>query len=363
MVMAIAVIFSQTFPSKTGDGELLVRLVLWIWVAVNTSTLVTLLVNLFFKQVTPAYQFKKTLQYMLRQIVLALAHPENPNHRPTFKQIAEQYNQLKPLFLQAVRSSPEIGSNPDSWESLMMATLDCYRLAALLQPEVGCVDYQREQTLSTIFLSLSNKLEAFSEELSQFALTLSIDHQDVSSNSAVLREMELILTKLKVGERLTLPEEANKKKSIVVPDALTNPIYLHFTLKTMLASLLCYVFYLVVDWDGIHTCMLTCVIVAQPGLGPTLQKSWLRIIGGLIATFLALFLMVYVQPHIVTIVGLLVMVVPVFALCAWVAAGSERIAYVGTQMNVTFVLGFLSWFGPVNNLDGYVIGLSESSLA
>jgi uncharacterized membrane protein YccC len=30
--------------------------------------------------------------------------------------------------------------------------------------------------------------------------------------------------------------------------------------------------------------MLSCVIVAQPGLGATMQKTWLRIGGALLAT-------------------------------------------------------------------------------
>jgi hypothetical protein len=36
--------------------------------------------------------------------------------------------------------------------------------------------------------------------------------------------------------------------------------------------------------------MLSCVIVAQPGLGATMQKTWLRIGGALLATLLALLL-------------------------------------------------------------------------
>ena len=31
-----------------------------------------------------------------------------------------------------------------------------------------------------------------------------------------------------------------------------NPVYLHFALKTLLATLLCYVFYTAADWQGIH---------------------------------------------------------------------------------------------------------------
>ena len=96
--------------------------------------------------------------------------------------------------------------------------------------------------------------------------------------------------------------------------------------------------------------MLSCVIVAQPGLGATMQKTWLRIGGALLATLIALLLIVFVQPWTDSLSGLLAMTLPVLALAAWIAAGSERIAYAGIQIGFTFALAFLSWFGPLSNL-------------
>jgi multidrug resistance protein MdtO len=110
-------------------------------------------------------------------------------------------------------------------------------------------------------------------------------------------------------------------------------------------------------------------IVAQPGLGATLQKTWLRIGGALLATLIALILIVFVQPWTDSLSGLLAMTLPVFALAAWIAAGSERIAYAGIQIGFTFALAFLSWFGPLSNLTelrdrviGILLGVLVSSL-
>ncbi|EBY1879898.1 multidrug transporter subunit MdtO, partial [Salmonella enterica subsp. enterica serovar Senftenberg] len=36
-VVALAVIYAQTFPSMTSQSEILVRLLLWLWVAINTA--------------------------------------------------------------------------------------------------------------------------------------------------------------------------------------------------------------------------------------------------------------------------------------------------------------------------------------
>ncbi|MFP3600228.1 hypothetical protein SB679_26220, partial [Chryseobacterium sp. SIMBA_029] len=45
---------------------------------------------------------------------------------------------------------------------------------------------------------------------------------------------------------------------VVAPDALSNTVYAQFSLKTLLAVLVCYVFYNAAGWQGVHTVMLTC---------------------------------------------------------------------------------------------------------
>ncbi|MDP1098245.1 multidrug transporter subunit MdtO, partial [Klebsiella quasipneumoniae] len=72
---------------------------------------------------------------------------------------------------------------------------------------------------------------------------------------------------------------------------------LNFALKTLLATLICYLLYTDAYWMVIHKIMLSCVIVAQPGRGATMQNTWLRICGALFATLLALLLIVFVQPR------------------------------------------------------------------
>ena len=47
-VVALVVIYAQTFPSMTSQSEILVRLLLWLWVVINLAIVVTLLVNRLF---------------------------------------------------------------------------------------------------------------------------------------------------------------------------------------------------------------------------------------------------------------------------------------------------------------------------
>jgi len=137
---------------------------------------------------------------------------------------------------------------------------------------------------------------------------------------------------------------------MVAPDAWTNPAYMRFSLKTLLAVLVCYVFYNTVDWQGVHTIMLTCLIVALPSLGASTQRALLRLGGAAVGSALALFMVVFVVPHLDDIVGLLLITLPVVALGAWISAGSERIGYAGIQVMFTFSLAVLGQFGPTTNL-------------
>ena len=359
-VVALAVIYAQTFPSMTSQSEILVRLLLWLWVAINTAILVTLLVNACFQQAFPGYQFKARLVVMLRQTARRLSQPDDGTPPPTVTEIAGQFNQLRSLYQQAARATPEIAASPQAWQSLMAAALSCSHLTALLQPGDDHPDARRR---------IASQLNALADNLPAAAEVQPLIVPRDGANSAILQEIAEVLARLARGETIPLPQGEVEKAPLLLPDAWSNPAYLHFALKTLLATLLCYVFYTAADWQGIHTIMLSRVIVAQPGLGATMQKTWLRIGGALLATLIALLLIVFVQPWTDSLSGLLAMTLPVLALAAWIAAGSERIAYAGIQIGFTFALAFLSWFGPLSNLTelrdrviGILLGVLVSSI-
>jgi len=131
-----------------------------------------------------------------------------------------------------------------------------------------------------------------------------------------------------------------------VADAFTNPRYVQFSLKATLAATLCYVIYTALDWPGIHTCMMTCAIIALGSAGATMHKGTLRLVGVAIGGSLALFAIVFIVPHLTTLPGLMLLFAPVIALGAWVAMGRERTAYIGLQIVFSFALAVLQGFAP-----------------
>lgn len=359
-VVALAVIYAQTFPSMTGQSEILVRLLMWLWVAINCAILVTLLVNACFPQAFPGTQFRRELARMFAQSAALLTAEGATAHRPTLQDLAGHYLHLQSLYKLACRSDAVIAANPQAWRSAMAAALRCYHLSLLFQP----TDSPAVPPLALALTQVGQSLE--NGTVPTTPITLS--PQTLSSHPEC-QQILATLNLLASGEAVPLPAGKTQPAPLLAPDAWSNPAYLHFALKTLLATLLCYVFYTAADWQGIHTIMLSCVIVAQPGLGATMQKTWLRIGGALLATVLALLLIVFVQPHTESLVGLLAMSLPVMALAAWLAAGSERIAYAGIQIGFTFALAFLNWFGPLANLTelrdrviGILLGVLVSSI-
>jgi multidrug resistance protein MdtO len=135
-----------------------------------------------------------------------------------------------------------------------------------------------------------------------------------------------------------------------VADAISNPAHLQFALKVTFAAMLCYMLYTGVNWPGIHTCVITCAVVALTTSGATIHKSALRIAGALTGGALALLATVFIVPYLESIGGLLLLMAPVMAVSAWISAGSERTAYFGWQLAFAFLLCILHGFQPSSDV-------------
>jgi len=142
-----------------------------------------------------------------------------------------------------------------------------------------------------------------------------------------------------------------KPKDLFVSDAFTNAAHVHFALKVTFAAMFCYIVYMAVDWSGIHTALITCTFIALETTGATLHKGILRIGGCVIGGALALFTIVFLMPHMVTIASLVVVVACASAVAGWVATGSEMISYAGLQIAFAFFYSVFQGYAPDTDLD------------
>ena len=140
-------------------------------------------------------------------------------------------------------------------------------------------------------------------------------------------------------------------RRLLAADAFSNPEYVRFALKVTLAVMICYFVESLADWPGIHTCVHTCFFVALGTVGETLHKATLRIIGCLIGAGLGLGAILLLMPLMTDLGDLLLLLAPVTLLAAWVACGSERIAYAGLQIGLAFYLVVLQGYGPTIDMD------------
>ncbi|SHO65636.1 multidrug resistance protein MdtO [Pseudoxanthobacter soli DSM 19599] len=144
---------------------------------------------------------------------------------------------------------------------------------------------------------------------------------------------------------------ASPKQPFFAPDALTNPDYQRFALKTTAAAVICYLIYTGLDWQGIHTAMITCYVAALGTTGETVHKLGLRILGCLIGAVLGIASILFVMPQLESIAGLMALIFVGVLVGAWVSTGPERIAYGGVQIALAFLLTVVQGFGPTTSLD------------
>ena len=197
-MVALAVIYAQTFLSMTSQSEIPVRLLLWLWVAINTAILVTLLVNACFQQAFPGNQFKARRPGCCTRSPGGWRPRTLKRHRPSARPPRSS--------ISCSRCSPgQPGDTGDrrrssAWRSRLAATLRCYQLAALLQADEA--DSDDRQQLSQAVLQLKN---ALSEEPFDGAIPpLTLSGRGV--NRAVLQEMATTLQRLAQGEPVALPQ-------------------------------------------------------------------------------------------------------------------------------------------------------------
>jgi multidrug resistance protein MdtO len=173
----------------------------------------------------------------------------------------------------------------------------------------------------------------------------SIDKAGIVELAAALSDCRLVLMPVAEPKEVApVAKGPTPKPWALVSDALVNPEYSHFAIKTTLAIVACEIFLNAVDWPGIRTCMITCVVTALATVGAQRQKQLLRLTGACVGGLMGLASIIYLVPQTDTVVGLSLLVAAGTACCAWVAAGSVRSSYAGFQMALAFYIMLLPGF-------------------
>ena len=136
------------------------------------------------------------------------------------------------------------------------------------------------------------------------------------------------------------------KSGFLNDDVRTNRSYAEFGVKVTFCALICYLTYTALEWQDIHTAMITCYVAALGTVGETVHKLILRISGCLVGAALGCASILFLMPHMTNIGQLMALVFAGCLIAAWVAQGTPRISYAGVQIGLAFVLTVLQGFGP-----------------
>jgi multidrug resistance protein MdtO len=203
--------------------------------------------------------------------------------------------------------------------------------------------------------ALSMRLEAIRRELRESGIISAsppVLEGQPSVRFPMLQEMEQTVALItEVFQRDETVDGSRKAaggdwwRGLFLPDAFQNPEYSRFAFAGCLAASICYVLYNALDWPGISTSVLTCIVTALGTTGSSLQAQFLRIAGfvagGLV---LGISAQILILPALDSIFGFALFFAAVTAIAAWFATSSPRLSFFGVQMALAFYFVNLTGF-------------------
>ncbi|MCX4169812.1 MULTISPECIES: FUSC family protein [Paraburkholderia] len=370
-LVSLIVIYAQTFVDRTDNAEALVRACLWVWVAVNYAVVLSLIINTLFLPAEPEQQLRAAMQGQLataRARLAVMIDTNAPAVHIGALDLERGALALQKLLRFSTMRHHYSEDDASAWLACVTVVSRIFEAAAVLPEHAVAHDAGQIDAIRVVRDELVSLDHAIGDNL-QWRHWGASRQASVLTSIPALDAMQRALNAFSEATRgavaPTPPEdtpagsaaakEAKAEKAAAPsahpePDVFANPRYARFALRTLFSVLICYVFYNAVNWPGIHTIMLTCLVVALPSLGASSRQGVLRLTGAMIGSALALFMVAFVIPQLESVTGLLLMSLPVIALGAWVAAGSERISYAGIQIMFTFALALLESFSPPSDL-------------
>jgi multidrug resistance protein MdtO len=338
--------------------EALVRFALWMWVALAFPIAILIAMNLLLLPADPERILRRELAARLRAVAHALPELAANRRHTELTSFAEAGSPrlFQLLALAGIRHASLKSQSAQREALITLVDRLVTATAAVSLLESGVLPALPRAHLEALADKCARLADAIEGDSAPGGVHMPPPGQareySTPQGFALLTEIDRLVEAIPLAmqsataARVRPEPKAKGKKHLFTTDAFTNPAYPRFALKTTLAVMFCYVAFTAVDWPGIHTCVITCAIVALTSTGATLQKSTLRIAGCLLGGATAIAVTVFVMPHLESLTDLALLIAIVAAPAAWIASGSERISYLGLQMAFAFFLCVLQGYGP-----------------
>lgn len=344
---SFVLVLSQTLIDEVPTLEGLTHFVLWLWVVAIVPDTLTILVNLAIGE-NPTRLARRTALSLLQALARALRH----GAVALLPQLRAEAIALLELRARAGMLDRGLASRTDIDTDLIETLAELLTLVALLPADVPAEI--RLQLAASCDASIA-AFEAGDAPVARPALpgeaildTLSPATRPVTV--ALIAALERLADGIQRRRTAVGRPASAAAKTILTPDALSNPEHVRFALKTTIAVMAAYCIYSGLDWPGISTAITTCFFVSLGSLGETMHKLTLRIGGAAIGGLAGGLCIVFLLPDMTDIGQLCLLIAAVSFACAWVATSSERLAYAGMQTAFAFFLGVLQGYGPATDL-------------
>jgi len=352
-MMAVILVLYLSLADVIFDAETLTESTLWLWsitgVAVGITALTSVLLEprpdlLLRAQIVASLE---SVQHLLETLVSG--RPDRSTEAKALRrQVYAAPQRMRQLLARWRQRTWPAQQHDVNWElGIFMVERLLSTTAALATSNLSLTDEKTRVALAQLGQTVGELKQAVQDRNREAIRSLSVPSTDNLSESvdragiielaAALSDSRSVLMPLvELGDAPSVEKVMSPKPGILVPDAMTNPEYSHFAIKTVLAILACEIFMNAVNWPGIRTSMITCVVTALATVGAQRQKQLLRLTGACVGGLMGLASVLYLIPQMDSIVGLSLLIAAGTACCAWVAAGSARSSYAGFQMALAF---------------------------
>jgi multidrug resistance protein MdtO len=336
---------------------------LWTTGAVALAVVVSIAVEYVFRRVHPTTDLTEGIEIRMQTVetVLRSATTERPLESEWEKRLSMYAtvgtSRLRRLILRSSYSS-HFKAQMGTAIALVGRLVDIassFQLA--LSERTGAID----PTDSQRCLRLADEVQILCKDLMQQQLPREIKRpsQEVPSQLPFLQTMESTVALIpkafsgsaSVDTLVSAPLDEEGPTPLFAADAFSNPAHVQFALRGTLAAMVCYVTYTAIDWPGLSTSVVTCLITALSTIGSSRQKQVLRLTGTFIGgVIFGMGAQIFVLPYVDSITGFTVLFAVVIAVSAWVSTASARLSYLGVQIALAFCLIHLQEFAIQTSL-------------
>jgi multidrug resistance protein MdtO len=353
--LAFAVPIGITLPvwDRTLPSEVQVEGTLWPIVVIAVAagaTLATEVLYRIFDRSDPLMIFVDDLLLAVQQVAESLASLHAPQ-----KSTLERVLQYQMIGTGRLRTTLQRQGLDPAKRAQRSALISLAGRLIGLAAELGGTSPQPGNDDAIRLRALSERLRVVRTELRESGLISAsppVLEGQPSFSFPALQEMERTVALIsEVFQRdgvVDVPGNApagNWWRALFLPDAFQNPEYPRFAFAGCLAASICYVLYNALDWPGISTCVLTCIVTALGTMGTSLQAQFLRlagfVAGGLVMGISA---QILILPAIDSVFGFALFFAAGTAIAAWFATSSPRLSFFGVQMALAFYFVNLSDF-------------------